>query len=141
MAFGLAEFNFGRAFKYRKEDYGEHINIIFAYILILLIVLLVLLGLLNLLLSSIIRDHKEMQAEVALNNILFMAQYTVWADFYITYWFSRLPCSNRILRWIGSHVGIKENKTVRYCTLTFCASAVKDRAHVCKNSCYRLQKE
>ena len=31
MAFGLAEFNFDEAFKYWEEDYGEHINIIFAY--------------------------------------------------------------------------------------------------------------
>ena len=64
MAFGLAEFNFDEAFKYWEEDYGEHINIIFAYILILFIVLLVLFGLLNLLLPSII--HKEMQAEVVI---------------------------------------------------------------------------
>ena len=33
-------------------------------------------------------------------------------------------------RLATADVGIKENKTVRYCTLPFCASAVKDRAQV-----------
>ena len=61
MTFGLTEFNFEGPFQYTDREFtsGEHINIVFAYILICLMVLLVLLGLLNILLSLIIQDHKE----------------------------------------------------------------------------------
>ena len=127
MAFGLTEFNFDGPFDYnhKEDDYGGHINTIFAYILILLMVLLVLLGLLNLLLSSIIRDHKEMKASVDFMNIIFMAQYAVWADYYIGVWFGCLPT---VRKWISLQTEIKKDKTVRYCALPFCANAVKDRA-------------
>ena len=83
MTFGLAEFNFDGPFQYTDREFtsGEHINIVFAYILICLMVLLVLLGLLNILLSSIIRDHKEMEDEVATNNIVFMAQHAMWSEY------------------------------------------------------------
>ena len=137
MAFGLAEFNFEGPFKYNVDDrkYGAHINIIFAYILILLMVLLVLLGLLNLLLSSIIRDHKEMQSEVTFNNILFMAQYAVWTDFYIQFWFRWFPGARH---WIASQMEIREGKIVRYCRVPFCANAVKGRAKI--RCCSKVQK-
>ena len=138
MAFGLTEFNFEGPFKYNvnKDNFGARINIIFAYILILLMVLLVLLGLLNLLLSSIIRDHKEMKAEVAFNNILFMAQYAVWTDFYVGLWFRYFPS---VQRWIGSETKIRKDKTVWYCRLPFCANAVKNRAKLCNIRCHALQ--
>ena len=112
-------------YNHKEDDYGGHINTIFAYILILLMVLLVLLGLLNLLLSSIIRDHKEMKASVDFMNIIFMAQYAVWADYYIGVWFGCLPT---VRKWISLQTEIKKDKTVRYCALPFCANAVKDRA-------------
>ena len=135
MAFGLAEFNFDDGpftYNVNENNFGARINVIFAYILILLMVLLVLLGLLNLLLSSIIKDHKEMKAEVAFNNILFMAQYAVWTDFYVGHWFRYFP---RVQRWIGSETKIRGDKTVRYCRLPFCANAVKDRAKLCNSRC------
>ena len=130
MAFGLAEFNFDRPFKYdvKEHNFGVRVNIIFAYILILLMVLLVVLGLLNLLLSSIIRDHKEMKAEVVFSNILFMAQYAVWSDFYISFWLRYLP---GLQDWISHEMQIKPGKTVRYCRVPFCANAVKERAKLC----------
>ena len=130
MAFGLAEFNFDGPFKYdvKEHNFGVQVNIIFAYILILLIVLLVVLGLLNLLLSSIFRDHKEMKAKVVFNNILFMAQYAVWTDFYISFWLRYLP---GLQDWISHEMQIKPGKTVRYCSVPFCANAVKERAKLC----------
>ena len=101
-------------YNHKEDDYGGHINTIFAYILILLMVLLVLLGLLNLLLSSIIRDHKEMKASVDFMNIIFMAQYAVWADYYIGVWFGCFPTERK---WISLQTEIKTGKTVRHCAI------------------------
>ena len=130
MAFGLAEFNFDGPFKYSDMEFvsGEHVNIVFAYILICLMVLLVLLGLLNLLLSSIIKDHKEMQAEVAVNNIVFMAQYAVWTDFWTGLWCKCCPVN--VAKWVD----IKSNKKVKYCRAPFCAKSVKSEEQIRKRS-------
>ena len=127
MTFGLAEFNFDGPFQYTDREFtsGEHINIVFAYILICLMVLLVLLGLLNILLSSIIRDHKEMENEVATNNIVFMAQHAMWSEYlkYANWWnIPKLPFK---LLFSKFHTEFDKDEKLLYCKSSFCANAVR----------------
>ena len=127
MTFGLTEFNFEGPFQYTDREFtsGEHINIVFAYILICLMVLLVLLGLLNILLSSIIRDHKELEDEVATNNIVFMAQHAMWSEYlkYANWWnIPKLPFK---LLFSKFHTEFDKDEKLLYCKSSFCANAVR----------------
>ena len=88
-------------------------------------VLLVLLGLLNILLSSIIRDHKEMEDEVATNNIVFMAQHAMWSEYlkYANWWnIPKLPFK---LLFSKFHTEFDKDEKLLYCKSSFCANAVR----------------
>ena len=134
MTFGLTEFNFEGPFQYTDREFtsGEHINIVFAYILICLMVLLILLGLLNILLSTIIRDHKEMEEEVATNNIVFMAQHAMWSEYlkYANLWnVLKLPVIViKVPIWICRqfHTEFTKDEKLLYCKSSFCANAVRN---------------
>ena len=119
MAFGIEEFNFDGPFKYQPEN-RDHVTTVFAYLLLALMVLLMCLCILNLLLSTIIKNHDESKAEVALINLIFMAKYAIWMDF-VSATLNKCCC----IDWLVKTIPIKDGKCVTFCTLAFCPNQVK----------------
>ena len=126
MAFGIEEFNFEGPFKY-DPGAQENMTTIFAYILLGLMVLLMCLGILNLLLSTIIKDHKESKAEVALINLIFMAKYAIWMDF-VSAALHKCCCGD----WLDKIIAIPRGRCVIFCTLAFCPNQVNRGIHIGK---------
>ena len=125
MAFGIEEFDFDGPFKYNSEPAPgskDQVTTIFAYLLLVLMVLLMCLCILNLLLSTIIKDHNESKAEVALINLIFMAKYAIWMDFVSA---AIHKCSSSCGDLLDKTISIKEGRSVIFCTLAFCPNQVK----------------
>ena len=119
MAFGIEEFDFGGPFKYKPET-QDHVTTVFAYLLLALMVLVMCLCILNLLLSTIIKNHDESKAEVALINVIFMAKYAIWMDF-VSSTLNKCCCVD----WLLKTIPIKDGRCVTFCTLAFCPNQVK----------------